>query len=250
MGAQWKHSLRQTANNKKGQVVGKLVKEIIVAAKLGGPDPDSNFRLRAALEDARKNSVPRDTIDRAVKRGAGLLDDPVQYETLLFEGFAPHQVPLIVECLTENRNRTAADIRVLFRKGQLGNTGAVAWMFDRKGLIEASHSDASIDLETSAIEAGADDVSKISLQDCKHPQGIQARFLCAPSDLDVVNKALNASGWDISTSEFTYKAKNYTSLPADQVKEVIDFVSEIDDHDDVHRVYLALDLDELNLGEH
>lgn len=244
MGAQWKHSLRQAANNKKGQIVGKLVKEIIVSAKLGGPDPDANFRLRAALEEARKNSVPRDTIDRAIKRGAGLLDDPIQYETITYEGFAPHQVPMIVECLTENRNRTAADIRVLFRKGQLGNTGSVAWMFDRKGLIEASHPDKTLDLESVAIEAGADDVKPTQIQDSAHPQGTQAKFLCAPSDLDSVNKFLSAHGWTISTSEFSYIAKNNVTPSAEQLKEVIDFVSDIDDHDDVHRVYVALNMDE------
>ena len=99
MGAQWKHSLRQSSNEKKGKIIGKIVKEIIVATKMGGSDPDSNFRLRGALTDARKNSVPRDTIERAIKRGSGQTGEDIQFETILYEGFAPHQVPLIVECL-------------------------------------------------------------------------------------------------------------------------------------------------------
>jgi YebC/PmpR family DNA-binding regulatory protein len=135
MGAQWKAAGKAVNTAKKGAMIGKLTKEIIVAAKLGGPDPDSNFRLRGAMEDARRNSVPRDTIERAVKRGAGLLDEPANYETAMYEGFAPHQVPIIVECLTDNRNRTVSAVRVLFRHGQLGAAGSVGWMFKAPKLI-------------------------------------------------------------------------------------------------------------------
>jgi YebC/PmpR family DNA-binding regulatory protein len=244
MGAQWKHAGRQTANNKKGQIIGKLVKEIIVAAKLGGPDPTANFRLRGALEDARKNSVPRDTIDRAVKRGAGLLDDPIQYETILYEGFAPHQVPLIVECLTENRNRTAADIRGLFRKGQLGASGSVAWMFERKGVVEAHHSDSAIDSETAAIEANGESVESFTPEASQNNEpvkpGTYARFYSAMTDLDGMAKALAAAGWNVLTSELSYIAKNNVDLSADQLAEVSNFLGEIDDNDDVHRIYVAL----------
>src|SRR5687767_4539613 len=141
MGAQWKHAGRLASANKRGAIVGKLAKEIIVAAKLGDPNPENNPRLRAAVEAAKKQSVPRDTIERAIKKGAGLLDEQINYETIVYEGFAPHKVPVIVECLTDNRNRTAADVRVLFRKGQLGGAGAVAWMFDRMGIVEATHPD-------------------------------------------------------------------------------------------------------------
>src|SRR6185437_11606078 len=138
--------------SKRGAAFGKLVKEIIVAAKIGDPSPDNNARLRAAVESAKKASVPRDTIERAIKKGSGQLE-PVTYEMITYEGFAPHNVPLIVECLTDNRNRTVADIRVLFRKGQLGSTGSVGWMFDRGGVIEATHADSSLDRESVAIEA-------------------------------------------------------------------------------------------------
>ncbi|MBS1958768.1 MAG: YebC/PmpR family DNA-binding transcriptional regulator [Bdellovibrionales bacterium] len=240
MGAQWKHAGRQASNNKKGQIVGKLVKEIIVSTKLGGPDPAGNFRLRSALEDARKNSVPRDTIDRAVKRGAGLLDDPVTYETMTYEGFAPHQVPVMVECLTDNRNRTAADVRVLFRKGQLGAAGSVAWMFDRKGVIEAHSTQTGVDLETVAIEAGADDVTPIKAGEGQPTGGTMARFICGTSDLDAVSKALAAVNWNVLTSEMSYLAKNFVELDEAKMKEVGEFLGEIDDHDDVHRIYVGL----------
>ncbi len=240
MGAQWKAPLKAAAAAKKGAIIGKLTKELIVAAKLGGADPASNFRLRGAIEDARRASVPRDTIERSIKRGAGLLDDPIVYETILYEGFAPHQVPIIVECLTENRNRTAADMRVKFRKGQLGSAGSVAWMFDRKGVVEAHHTDASIDPETAAIEAGADEVSKITPGEGQPAGGMLARFLCSPADFDAVNKALTAQGWNVLNSELSYLAKNMVDLSADQLKEVSEFLSEIDDHDDVHRIYVAL----------
>src|SRR6185369_17234659 len=113
MGAQWKHAGRIQNSSKRGALISKLVKEITVAAKSGDPNPENNPRLRAGVEAAKKASVPRDTIERAIKKGAGLLSDQVQYETISYEGFAPHRVPVIVECLTDNKNRTAADIRVL-----------------------------------------------------------------------------------------------------------------------------------------
>ena len=218
MGAQWKAPLKAAQAAKKGAIIGKLTKEIIVAAKMGGADPTSNFRLRGALEDARRNSVPRDTIERAVKRGAGLLDDPVTYETILYEGFAPHQVPIIVECLTENRNRTAADMRVAFRKGQLGAVGSVAWMFDRKGSVDAHFKDAGVDLDTVAIEAGADEVTTFKPGEGQPTTGTLARFTCAVTEFDGLNKFLNANGWNILSSELVYIAKNFVDLDGEKLK--------------------------------
>ena len=240
MGAQWKQPGKIAAAAKKGAIVGKLAKEIIVAAKLGGPDPTSNFRLRGAIEDAKKNSVPRDTIERSIKRGAGLLDGAVEYETILYEGFAPHQVPIIVECLTDNRNRTAADVRGLFRKGQQGSSGSVAWMFDRKGMIEAHSKNAAIDIEETAIEAGADEVSRIKPGEGQPTDGTLARFVCAMTELDSVNQYLNKNNWNILSSELSYIAKNYVDLNSEQLKEVTDFLGEMDDNDDVHRLYVGL----------
>jgi YebC/PmpR family DNA-binding regulatory protein len=139
MGAQWKQAGREANAQKKGQLVSKLTREIMVAAKLGGPDPDLNPRLAAAVEKARKASVYRDTIERAIKKGAGLLDEKVEYETVVYEGFAPHKVPVVVECLTDNRNRTAPEIRNLFKAGALGTPGSVAFFFDHLGVVEAAH---------------------------------------------------------------------------------------------------------------
>src|SRR5438552_10085476 len=136
-------------------MVAKLVREIMIAAKLGGADPDSNARLFVAMEKARKSSVTKDTIERAVKKGAGLTDEKVVFELVTFEGFAPHKVPVVVECLTDNRNRTAPEIRNLFKAGALGQPGSVAFFFNHLGVIEATHADANRDAESDAIEAGA-----------------------------------------------------------------------------------------------
>jgi YebC/PmpR family DNA-binding regulatory protein len=239
MGAQWKHAGRVSNSSKRSALVGKLVKEIAVAAKMGDPNPDNNPRLRAGVEAAKKNSVPRDTIERAIKKGAGLLDDGVSYETIVFEGFAPHQVPVIVECLTDNRNRTNADIRVIFRKGQIGNAGSVAWMFNRAGVIEGNHPDKTIDRETVAIEAGAQEVEVLEAADT--PEGTcGARFICDPKDLDSVSKFLTQNQWTITQAELSYLAKNSVEVDSAKKQEVIEFLGALDDCDDVHRIYTAL----------
>jgi len=239
MGAQWKVAGKAEKSKAQGAIFSKLAKEISVAAKLGGPDPTSNPRLRAAMEAARKNSMPRDTIERNIKKGAGLLDEKVTYETLTFEGFAPHKVPLIVECLTDNKNRTTSDLRVLFRKGQLGNSGAVAWMFDRLGMVEASHAEEK-DIEEAAIEAGAQNVEPMDKEDLDREAKIGALFYTEITDLNAVSDALTSAGWKVTTSELGFKAKNNVELAPDQLKEVSEFLQAIDDNDDVHRVYAAV----------
>src|SRR6185436_4406059 len=155
MGAQWKQAGREANAQKRGQMVVKLVREIMVAAKLGGADPELNARLAAAVEKAKKASVYRDTIERAIKKGAGLTDEVVNYELVTYEGFAPHKVPVIVECLTANRNRTAPEIRNLFKAGALGQPGSVGFFFNHLSVVEATHSDAGGDAEGDAIEAAA-----------------------------------------------------------------------------------------------
>lgn len=238
MGAQWKVAGKAAKSNAMGAIFSKLAKEISVAAKLGGPDPGSNPRLRAAVEAAKKNSMPRDTIERNIKKGAGLLDEKVSYESLTFEGFAPHKVPVIVECLTDNKNRTNPDIRVLFRKGQLGNSGAVAWMFDRVGMVEATHAEAK-DLEEAAIEAGAQSVDPMDKDDLAGAKS-GGVFITDVTDLNAVSNALTASGWKVTTSELGFKPKNLVELSPEQMKEVSEFLQAIDDNDDVHRVYAAV----------
>lgn len=239
MGAQWKHAGKADNAQKRGLMFGKIAKEIAVAARLGDPNPDHNARLRAAIETARKASVPRDTVERAIKKGAGLLDDAAAYETVTYEGFTPHKIPVIVECLTDNKNRTAGDVRVLFRKGQLGSIGAVGWMFDRLGVIEATINKPDMDIEGSAIEAGAQDVEKLEGEEVEAGH-TGACFFTEPTDLDAVNKALTQMGWVISKSELTYRAKDYPDLTEEQRKEVSEFLSDIDDNDDVHRVYAGI----------
>lgn len=239
MGAQWKQAGRLANSSKRGAVISKMVKEIMVAAKMGDPNPDANHRLRAALEAARKASVPRDTIDRAIKKGSGQLDEQVIFETITYEGFAPARVPIIVECLTDNRNRTASDVRVLFRKGQLGGPGAVAWMFDRMGVVEATHPDGKQDIEGAAIECGAQNVEP--LESSETPAGhIGARFFCDTTDLDSVSRSLTQMGWSLSLSEMSYIAKNPVEISEEEKKQVTAFLTDIDDHDDVHRVYAAM----------
>jgi len=239
MGAQWKQAGRVANATKRGQVIGKLVREIMVAAKLGGSDPDLNARLYAALEGARKASVPRDTIERAVKKGAGQTGEKANYELITYEGFAPHIVAVIVECLTDNRNRTAPEIRHLFRAGSLGAPGSVGFFFDHKGVVEATHADKTRDSESDAIEAGAQNVEPLEAEEI--PDGhVGARFIIEIKDLDTVSKFLTKAGWKVTAAELRYLAKNFVELPDAQRKEVADFLSALDDHDDVHRVYAAM----------
>src|SRR5438093_10754798 len=165
MGAQWKQAGREAGAQQKRQMTAKLVREIMVAAKLGGPDPDLNARLAAAVEKAKKASVYKDTIERAIKKGAGLTDEKINFELVTYEGFAPHKVPVVVECLTDNRNRTAPEIRNLFKGGQLGQPGSVGFFFNRVGVVEATHADATRDAEADAIEAGAQEAEALEPDD-------------------------------------------------------------------------------------
>jgi YebC/PmpR family DNA-binding regulatory protein len=230
MGTSWKQAGKQENSAKRGAIISKLCKEIIVAAKTGDPDPANNARLRAVVEAAKKASVPKDNIERAIKKGAGLLE-PINYDLVTFEGFTPHKIPIIVECLTENRNRTSADIRSLFKKGSLGASGSVAYMFNHVGMVEATHANKALDLEEAAIEAGAQEVEKTE-------DG--GRFICEMKDLVPVTKALTDMGWQVSASEFVYIAKDPQEVPEAAKKEITNFLNDLDDNDDVHRIFTAL----------
>ena len=230
MGAQWKTAIKVATAAVKGKVFSKLAKEIMIAAR-SGPDPAMNARLRAAVEAAKKQSMPRDNIERAIKKGAGLLDETVSFETVTYEGFAPHRVPVIVECLTDNKNRTATNIRILFRKGQLGTSGSVSWDFAHVGLVDASPPDGA-DPEEAAIEAGAQEFE---------PDEGGFRFYTEPTDLDAVAKALSARGWTVATMRLGWKAKNPQKLEDAAARaEVEQFLHEIDDDDDVQHIYVGL----------
>lgn len=242
MGRQWLHAKREVANLKKGQVVGKLVKEIMVAAKIGGPDPEGNARLAAAVDKARKASVTRDVIERAIKKGAGIGDEKLVLETLVFEGYAPHKVPVIVEALTDNVNRTAPEMRVLFKKGQLGTAGSNKFLFDHVGIVEAHHPDSSVDAETAAIEAGANDFAPISEGENEDiPAGtVGVKFLTDRAATAAVSKWLAQNGWTVVTSELGFIAKQFPDLTDGQRAEAGEFLQALEDHDDVHRVWAAI----------
>ena len=235
MGAQWKAKGKDLAANAKGRVFGKLVKEIMVAAR-NGADPAMNPRLRLVVEQARKVSMPKDTLDRALKKGAGLTDDAVHFERVLYEGFAPHQVPLMVECLTDNVRRTASEMRGLFRHGQLGSSGSVAWDFAHVGMIEAAPLAAGADAELAAIEAGAQDFEP------GEEEGTTL-FLTDHADLDLVSRALPAQGFNVLSAKQGYKPKNPinpASLSAAHLEQVENFLHAIDANEDVQDVYVGL----------
>ena len=235
MGAQWKAKGKELAANAKGRVFGKLSKDIMIAAR-SGADPAANARLRLLVEQARKVSMPKDTLDRAIKIGAGLTGEAVNFERVIYEGFAPHQVPVMVECLTDNVNRTAPEMRVLFRKGQLGSSGSVSWDFDHVGLIEAEPAAPGADAEVAAIEAGAQDLEP------GEEEGTTL-FVTNPADLDLVSRALPAQGFTVLSAKLGYKPKNPVnpaSLSATDLEEVEAFLAAIDANDDVQNVFVGL----------
>jgi YebC/PmpR family DNA-binding regulatory protein len=235
MGAQWKAKHKDLAANARGRLFGKLAKDIMIAAR-NGPDPAANSRLRMVVEQARKVSMPKETLDRAIKKGAGLSGEAVHFEHTIYEGFAPHRVPVMVECLTDNVNRAASEMRVLFRKGQLGSSGAVAWDFDHVGMIEAEPASKGADPELAAIEAGAQDVEPAD------EDGVTV-FLTDPTDLDLVSRALPAQGFTVLSAKLGYKPKSPVdpaSLSAEQLEEVESFLAALDANEDVQNVFAAL----------
>lgn len=231
MGAQWKQKHKVAAADARGRLFGKLTKEVMMAAR-DGADPAMNAALRMALEAARKQSVPRDTVERAVKKGAGLLDGPNQFERVTYEGFAPHNVAVVVECLTDNKNRTAASMRMLFRGGQQGTTNSVTWDFDRCGMIEAEPPEGGEDAEEAAIECGADDV---------YPEEDgTSSFVTDGAELHAVGTALEERGWNLTSSSLVWIPKNPVELGEEERAEVEDWLEKMDDDDDVQRVFAAL----------
>jgi YebC/PmpR family DNA-binding regulatory protein len=242
MGRQWLQAKREVAHLKKGQAVGKLVKEIIVAAKLGGAEPENNARLAAAADKARKMSVSRDVIERAIKKGAGIGGEKLTLTSVVFEGYAPHKVPVIVEVFTDNTNRTAPEIRMLFKAGQLGTPGSNKFLFDHVGLVEAYRSEQGVDAEAAAIEAGANEVEALSSADNDSiPEGSTgARFVTERSGTHAVSQWLSQNGWTVVTSETGYMAKKRVELGEQERVEVGEFLQALEDHDDVHRVWAAI----------
>jgi YebC/PmpR family DNA-binding regulatory protein len=235
MGAQWKAKGKAQAADVRGKLFGRLAKDIMIAAR-NGADPAANSRLRLVVEQARKVSMPKETLERAIKKGAGLLGDAVSFDRVIYEGFAPHQVPVMIEVLTDNVNRSASEMRVLFRKGQQGTSGSVSWDFDHVGMIEAEPAQAGADPELAAIEAGAQDFEPAD------EDGV-AVFITEATDLDLVSRALPEHGFTVVSAKLGYKPKNpvaSSNLSAEQLEEVEAFLGAIDNNDDVQNVFVGL----------
>ena len=234
MGAQWKAKGKAQAADARGKLFGRLAKDLMMAAR-NGADPAANSRLRMVLEQARKVSMPKDTVDRAIKKGAGLTGEAVNFDRVMYEGFGPHRVPVMIECLTDNVNRTASDMRVIFRKGQQGTSGSVSWDFDHVGMIEAEPTSKDADPEMAAIEAGA--------QDLEPGDEGSTLFITDPADLDLVSRALPEQGFNVLSAKLGYKPKNPidpASLGAEAMSEVEEFLATVDECDDVQNVFVGL----------
>ena len=223
---------------KRGKIFTKLIKEVTVAARTGGSgDVDLNARLRKAVTDAKAQNMPNDTIDRAIKRGTGELEG-VNYEEITYEGYGIGGVAVLVETMTDNRNRTVAELRHIFSKngGNLGEAGSVAWIFDKKGLIIVDKAAKSEDeLFEIAIEAGADDV-----QD----EGDVYEIYTSPENYEAVNEAIKKAGIESQNSEVSMIPQNYIKLEGDDAKKMLKLYEAVDDNDDVQNIYANFDIDE------
>ena len=227
------------ADAKRGQLFTKLSKAIIVAAKEGGPDPAANLSLQNAIEKAKSYSMPKDTIERAIARGAGTDADAAAYETILYEGYGPDGVAVLVETLTDNRNRTASDVRHTFAKhgGNLGTTGAVAWLFERRGvvLVDAEGVDED-ELTLAAAEGGADDVER---------DGSIFQVSSAPEALSGVREAIEAAGIAVQSAELTMVPKTTVEVAEEaSAKKLIRLIEALEDNYDVQDVAANFDIPE------
>ena len=227
------------ADAKRGQLFTKLTRAIIVAAREGGGDPTANLALQNAIEKARSYSMPRDTIDRAVAKGSGADADASQFETVVYEGFGPSGVAVIVEALTDNRNRTASDVRHTFSKndGSLGGSGAVSWLFERHGVVLVAAAGADEDeLTLAAAEGGAEDVSL---------DGSTFVVTSAPEQLAAVREAIEAAGFAIDSAELTMVPKTTVEVAdEDDAKKVLRLIDQLEENDDVQDVYANFDIPE------
>jgi len=225
---------------KRGKLFTKLIKELTVAARMGGGDLSGNPRLRKAIADAKNQSMPNDTISRAVKRGTGEIEGAA-YEEVLYEGTGPSGTLYLVEGMTDNRNRTVAEIRKIFEKhnGVLGGAGTAGWAFDRKGTIQLAKSSASEDkLMDVAVGAGADDYAD---------HGDDWSVTTPPETLDIVLKALEAAGIAVKASSIGYVPKNKKSVSGREAEVCLNLAEAIDDHDDVQNVYSDFDISDEEL---
>ena len=227
------------ADAKRGQLFSKLSRAILVAAKEGGGDPANNLALQNAIEKARSYSMPKDNIDRAIAKGSGADADANAFETIVYEGYGPEGVALIVEALTDNKNRTAADVRHLFAKhgGNLGATGAVAWQFERLGVVVvAADGVDEEELLLAAADAGADDVE---------PDGSTFQVTSPPEALSAVREAVEEAGFTIESAELQLVPKSTVSIDDEgKARQVMRLVDALEENDDVQDVYANFDIPE------
>jgi YebC/PmpR family DNA-binding regulatory protein len=227
------------ADAKRGKLFTKLSKAIIVAAKEGGPDPAGNLSLQNAIEKAKSYSMPKDTIERAIARGAGTDADAAAFETIVYEGYGPEGVAVLVEALTDNRNRTASDVRHLFTKhgGNLGTTGAVAWLFERRGvvLVDADSVDED-ELVLAAADGGADDVER---------DGSVFQVSAPPEALSAVREAIEGAGIEVQAAELTMVPKTTVAVEEESAaKKLIRLIEALEELDDVQEVSANFDIPE------
>jgi YebC/PmpR family DNA-binding regulatory protein len=226
---------------KRGKLFTKFIKEITVAARSGGGDPDANARLRKAISDAKAGNMPNDTIDRAIRRGTGE-EEGVHYEEITYEGYGPGGVALLIESMTDNRNRTVAEIRHIFSKngGNLGESGSVGWMFDKKGYLVVSKSaKPEEELFDIVIEAGADD-----LRDDEE----NFEIITSPENFESVSAALKSSGIETQVAEIEMVPQNYIKLEGSEARQMLKLMEALEDHDDVQKVSANFDISEADMA--
>ena len=225
-------------DKKRGKVFTKIIRELTTAARSGLPDPNANPRLRAAVLAARQANMPKDTVERAIRRGAGG-EGGEAYEEVRYEGYGPGRVALIVEALTDNRNRTASDVRHTFAKndGNLGGSGAVAWLFERRGVVLVPAAGADEDeLMLAAAEGGADDVSL---------DGSSFQVLSAAEELATVREAVADAGFEIESAERTMLPKTTVAVEDEgEAKKILRLIDQLEENDDVQEVYANFDIPE------
>jgi YebC/PmpR family DNA-binding regulatory protein len=226
------------ADAKRGKLFSKLSRAIIVAAKEGGPDPSGNLALQNAIEKARSYSMPKDNIERAIARGSGADADAGSFEQIVYEGYGPNGIALLVEALTDNRNRTASEVRHLFSKydGNLGATGAVAWLFERQGVVLVPDTVDEDELTLAAAEGGADDVTL---------DGSSYQVTVAPESLSAVREAIEAAGLPVDSAELTMVPKTTVEVEEEGIaRKVLRLVDALEENDDVQDVYANFDIPE------
>jgi len=225
------------ADAKRGKIFSRLIKEITIAARMGGGDPDGNPRLRTAVNAARAANMPKDNVERAIKRGTGEIAGAA-YEEVIYEGYGPGGVAVMVEALTDNKNRTVADIRHIFDKhsGNLGESGCVAWMFQKRGVIElAGEGLTEDDVMELALEAGAQDIKA---------EGDTFEITADPADFDAVRSAVEAKGWKIELAEITMIPQNTVKLEGKKAEQMLKMMDALDDNEDLQKVSANFDISE------